>query len=492
MDILKEHPELAPDVLQILSQALKATQQQVHELLAERASEREESGTLNVEIALGGEDIALATGEVRAESQCCQTNLAQIAQLESDNNDIHHNLKDQLARNANLSEILKTAQTDLLSLNSKYDDEKSAGDQLRAVLESRYLDLRNQEAAVKAQNLAVAEEIKGLQRRKEEWARKELARGTQYDDMAKDRDALQATLNEKISALDAQEDALKRSIRERGGLSKDLEKTCLQLQHAKMRQAESDAAHAAVTRSFEAVQAENVKCKDDFQTLFNAFSLERQSRVQLQRTIEFKDAEAAQVRDDQDARLNTIVKQVRDDLLEQLNRQKAKCRQLGEERKDLLQKYTQREEDYSALDTVRETNMIKLRDENGNLRTTVHTVAARTREQLEQAVEHERGALEAMINNLKEENQQLKNDLNSVRVQTKPVEHTQVQIQPDTVARKLYIDLLSKFAPPRGRPPFRTLDSVDIVDTKNPLQPFAHKFPSNRFLFLLIYAGCID
>jgi CRP-like cAMP-binding protein len=32
MDVLKEHPDLAPNVLKVLSDALKASQQQVHEL----------------------------------------------------------------------------------------------------------------------------------------------------------------------------------------------------------------------------------------------------------------------------------------------------------------------------------------------------------------------------------------------------------------------------------------------------------------------------
>ncbi|KAJ7186531.1 hypothetical protein C8R46DRAFT_1341920 [Mycena filopes] len=459
MDVLKEHPELAPDLLKVISDALKASQQQV-QVLERRLADREQNASA-----------------APLKPECCTQSTTKIAELEAESSQLRLEYEQQLSRNADLSAMVTISEASLERVQTEYDHEKSTWDETHTALETRYLSLRTKKVTVERESLRVVDEAR---RQKDEWSHKELAHQGAFDkltaayhELLNDRNSLQILLTEKTTQFDVQEAALAKSVTGGHELNEKLTKTQLRLAQTDARRAEAEAGRQQLEQRIGVAAIERDKGRQNIQTLISASEVERQSRTALETTLEAKDAEihrlqgniarlneqlqtAAAASGEELTRLNdesakhqalhekyqrsvqrctdgkalllaheaTIAKLrgevangrvATDDLVQQLGRNTARSTELNKERDALLAKYTQLEGEHGALGATHEAAIAKLREENRNLRTSVLSAGTQAREQLQQHTDHERGQLQGTIKTHEEEIVRLQNELNSAQ-----------------------------------------------------------------------------
>ncbi|KAJ7604404.1 hypothetical protein B0H17DRAFT_71503 [Mycena rosella] len=427
------------------------------------------------------------------------------ARLESELAGLRREHAQQLRLNIDLSLAVAGAEGDLTQVRAEHVREKTAGDELRAALEGRYIDIRSRETAVESQTRAFALERAAVKREREEWSLKEAAHakaleviGARCDAAGRDRDALKAMLGDKNTDLETQEGALKRAIETSDRATREstekLEQMTQRLQDVEAHKTTIELAREALAQDVLLLSSQKDKCTQDIQTLDSLYNAERARRAASDKTLQDKNAEVLQLQDeverlkkrimnfaqaskgevdrlggiidsqraenselhdnflrlgDQCTELNALLlkgeaahettisdlrKQnallleenagiaqhgvmVRDDLMEQFERQKEKHHQLTQEHDELKSKYEERKISCVNHEEAGDADLLKLREENKNLRSSVLAAGAQAREQLQQTFEMERAGLQGVINAQQERNRELENELGSMRTQ---------------------------------------------------------------------------
>ncbi|KAJ7436513.1 hypothetical protein B0H11DRAFT_656944 [Mycena galericulata] len=255
MDVLKEHPELAPNVLKVLSDALKGSQLQVQDLerrLAEQIALSTSTFDLNASLAAENAQLRIAptafqAGESEYHRPESAENKGKLAQLESELSILQRDRDQLVISNTDLSSAKTSIEAEVAQLRLDYEHEKNNGNELRAALEERYIDLRNKETAVETQRRGFAEKLAAFARQKDEWSLTLSA----HDETLKKLNA-----QEKTSGLETQEDAFKRLVKDNERMKAKSEE---KLQQTEARRSATESARAKLSLELNVIRSEKEK-----------------------------------------------------------------------------------------------------------------------------------------------------------------------------------------------------------------------------------------
>ncbi|KAJ7149460.1 hypothetical protein C8R43DRAFT_1007192 [Mycena crocata] len=388
LDVLAVHPELAPNVLQLLSDALRTSQHTAEDVQRRLTTEQ---ASLNEAIASRdalSADVerlkaALAALEVQqeqtqlnpAESACCAENKAQITKLKTDLTAKQGEYDQQVRLNTDLSVTVQAMDGELR--------------ELRQSLEDRYIELRKKQDAVEEAQSAVAQQETALAKVKEEWAVKESAAEqslkdlrARYEKVEEERNVLLARLRDKASRLETQEEALKTAIKEKETALQSLTEANEKLGDAETQRAANNSALGDLIEQMEGLRAEQRKVQQEFRVLVAARAASEKLLSDNAKEIRHLKEEKGRINEDLANLVGTSqneIARLNGDLTAESARTaelQKKCDEYSDFNNRLQERVVQRNAD---LEAVGADNRL-LSEENSGLTWTLHDAVERIKE----------------------------------------------------------------------------------------------------------------
>ncbi|KAJ7867285.1 hypothetical protein B0H13DRAFT_1897649 [Mycena leptocephala] len=217
MDLIGAHPQLAPEVVQVLSNALKTAERRVHELEQELAEQKAFSSS------------STAGGIPPCSSQCCPDKIQKISQIESDLARLQSLENSEIQKLSEEKSTLELAlettrqqcdeqQRKNTDITEEYERERKMGSELRTLqaLEERYLAIRTVESDLKERRRTSDRDLETLTRQKEEWGLKQAEHERAIEEIREGSAAAITSLQEKhsvtLAALASKNSGLVRTL----------------------------------------------------------------------------------------------------------------------------------------------------------------------------------------------------------------------------------------------------------------------------------------
>ncbi|KAJ7664599.1 hypothetical protein DFH06DRAFT_1188180 [Mycena polygramma] len=213
MDVLQAHPELAPELFQVVSNALTTAQHRILQLEQQLAA-TEQTGTQRTSDNSGGH---------LSPPECCQDKDRKILKIESDPLQLQR-LKDsemeKLREGKDTAErVLETKENEFKALTADFERERKMGSELRTALEEHYLSIRTVESELEEKRRTYDRDLQDLTAQKEacslngtDYKRTLEEIQGRYAAVVAEKDALQEKHRETLAALASKNHSLVRTV----------------------------------------------------------------------------------------------------------------------------------------------------------------------------------------------------------------------------------------------------------------------------------------